>query len=347
MVGQHSELEKILAKLSPKAVPTVTSDPGRHSSTSLIPSIKGPLSTAGPAEAIDLYARDDKTVELLRLKRELLAANSKIALQEQELAQTRVMKHTLDQALGPPSEADFSGREVTEQTITHLQNAFNASNPGFSQFQDAWKPQEDSQSDVSDALSAGAYNRARGVWNQHGQHSFGIGTNDAAAFDKSHGDLLQGSNPMSQDANRFWGGSTMYPTYATHGPLQPPRVLSGPSASPYGFYGRSPSEQRRYAQAPSPRRSLTQGNGGGTLFPASNTSWCQFGSGSPTDSVPKSPTSPVPGSSSAIQPVGIYQMPHYHLRQVATALSPTATEFLTTNQNGTSWANSPVSITST
>jgi hypothetical protein len=36
-----------------------------------------------------------------RLKQELLAANSKIALQEQELAQTRVIKHTLDQALGP------------------------------------------------------------------------------------------------------------------------------------------------------------------------------------------------------------------------------------------------------
>jgi hypothetical protein len=35
------------------------------------------------------------TVELLRLKQELLAANSKIALQEQELAQTRVIKHTL------------------------------------------------------------------------------------------------------------------------------------------------------------------------------------------------------------------------------------------------------------
>jgi hypothetical protein len=34
-------------------------------------------------------------------------------LQEQELAQTRVIKHTLDQALGPSSEADFGSREIT------------------------------------------------------------------------------------------------------------------------------------------------------------------------------------------------------------------------------------------
>lgn len=344
LVGQHSELERILAKLSPQGVPTISQNPDRHSSSTQPAPISDSLSAGGP-ESIDLYGRDDKSAELLRLKEELLAANSKIALQEQELAQTRVMKHTLDQALGPPSEAEFGGREVTEQTITHLQNAFNASNPGFSQFQDAWNTPDDSQSDASDALSTGAYNRARGVWGQHGQHSFGIGASDANAFDKSYGDLLQGSTPTGLEANRFWGDSSLYPSYATPGPLQPPRVLSGPSTGSYGLYCRSPSEQSRLAQAPipGPRRAMTLGNRCATFFPAPSTSWGQFGSGSPADPVIKSPTSQIAGSSPYSQSIGIYQAPPYHPRQVATPLCPTATEF-TTQTPGNPWLNSPVSI---
>ncbi|KAM0092138.1 hypothetical protein ACP6JD_004389 [Aspergillus fumigatus] len=102
--------------------------------------------------------------EVLRLKKELLAANSKLALQEQELAQTRVIKHTLDQALGTPSEADFSGREVTEHTISHLQSVFNAPSSNFTQSHEGWNTHDDSQSDVSEALSTGTYSGARGFW---------------------------------------------------------------------------------------------------------------------------------------------------------------------------------------
>lgn len=345
LVAQHSELERILAKLSPQALSTSSQNPDRQSSSTQIASVSDPLS-AGVKEGADLYGRDDKTAELLRLKEELLAANSKIALQEQELAQTRVMKHTLDQALGTPSEADFGGREVTEQTITHLQNAFNASHPGFGQFQDAWNTQEDSQSDVSDTLSAGAYNRTRGVWNQHGQQSFGIGTNDASSLGKSYGDLLQGSSSMGQDSNRFWGGSSLFPSCANNGPLQSPRVLSGPSVGSYGLYCRSSGEQSRFSQAPNPdpRRALTHRSRGGTFFPAPSTPWCQFSPGSLADPVLKSPTSPIAGSSASVQSIGIYQAPPYHSRPVATPLSPTATEF-TTHTHGNPWLNSSVSIT--
>lgn len=342
LVG-HSELERILAKLSPQVVPAISENRDRHSSSTQITSTIDPLS-AGPTAGIDLYGRDDKAAELLRLQEELLAANSKIALQEQELAQTRVMKHTLDQALGPPSEADFGGREVTEQTITHLQNAFNASHPSFSQFQDAWNTQEDSQSDASDALSAGAYSRARGIWNQHEPHFFGITTNDAASLDKPYGDLLQGSSPMGQDANRSWGGSSLCHSYATNGPLQPSGVLSGPSVSSYGAYCQSPSEQPRFTQAlnPGPRRALTHGNRSGTFFPAPSTPWGHFGSGPPADSVLKCPTSPIAGSSASAQSIGFYQAPRYPPTQIATPLSPTATEF-TTHVHGNLWLNSAVS----
>src|ERR1700733_8983106 len=70
----------------------------------------------------------EDTSEILRVKQELAAAKSTISRQEQELAETRKLRHTMDQAMGPPSEADFGiSPDITEQTISHLQNAFNAS----------------------------------------------------------------------------------------------------------------------------------------------------------------------------------------------------------------------------
>lgn len=257
------------------------------------------------------------------------------------------MKQTLDQALGPPSEVDFGGREVTEQTIAHLQDAFNASNPGLGQFSNTWNTQEDSQSDVSD-LPAGAPNRSRRLWNQHGQSSFGTGTNGPTAFDMSNANSVQGSNLSRQDTSQPWGGSTIYPTHGAPGRLQS-RVLSGPSISPYGFYCQPPSDASRYVQAPTPgpHRSLTsptQGNRGHTLLPVPSTPWCQFGPGSPTDSGTKPPASPIGGSTEPIQSVGIQSMPFCHSRHTTTTLSPTAAEFTSSSTNGILWANPPVGI---
>ncbi|KAJ6107918.1 hypothetical protein N7523_009241 [Penicillium sp. IBT 18751x] len=278
--------------------------------------------------------QDNKTTELLRLKQELMAANSKIALQEQELAHTRVIGHTLDQALGPPSESDLGGREITEQTIAHLQSAFNASNHPFGQFQDAWNIQDDSQSDISDALSAGAYQRARGLWNQQDHVSFGMATIES--FDKQYDDFTQTSNFMTHDPSLLWGGST-HPTFANHGPLQSYRVLSGPPAGRYGLGSRSPDEQARFFQDPTSRARgpATQSNRSETIVPSPNTALSGFVSGPPSEAAPKSPSLPTARSSSAFPPIGLYSMPPFHTRPVATTLSPTATEFTTT---GTPWA---------
>lgn len=317
--GKPSDLEKILAKLSPKA--DLSSKPSQ------IPPAPAPTDSTG------LYTQGDKNAELLRLKQELLAANSKIALQEQELAQTRVIKHTLDQALGPPSEADFGGREITEQTISHLQNAFNASNPTFAQFQDTWNGQDDSQSDISDALSTGAYSRARGAWPQYDQQAH------EPTFDSACGEPLSGPSNSGQDPLRFWGASTAYPAFASRGALQAQRVLSGPSC---GFQARSSGDQVRYLQGPSfgSRRSITQGNRASPAFPAQNTLWSTFSAGSPADQTPQSPTS---RPESTYQQLGIYPISAFHPGRVGSPLSPTATEFTSTT-SGASWATSSVGV---
>lgn len=305
------------------------------------------LPAAGSAEALNSHSQD-KMAELLRLKQELLAANSKIAMQEQELAQNRVIKHTLDQALGPPSEAEFGGRDITEQTISNLQNAFNASNPAFGQFQDTWNTQDDSQSDISDAISAGAYNRARGLWHQNGQPSFGVDTQDHP-IDKTYGESLSDSRPVNQGSGRFWSTTPVYPTgfVPPQGAFQPHRIISGPSNAGYGFCPRPLGEQSRFFQAPNPgpRRSLTQAGRGGPIFPAPDTPWGPLTSGTPSDATPKSPGSPPTRSSSAFQPIGIYPVSSYNARSGATALSPTASEFTTGSANGSVWANALVRFT--
>ncbi|PLB43098.1 pumilio-family RNA binding repeat protein [Aspergillus steynii IBT 23096] len=278
--------------------------------------------------------------EVYRLKQELLAANSKIALQEQELAQTRVIKHTLDQALGPPSEGDFNGREVTEQTISHLQNAFNATNPSFNQLHDGWNGQEDSQSDISDALSAGAYNRARGFWISPTQHSFSMSTN-ASNPDKPYAEALPiPCSPFGQDSSRLWSTSIQAPSIPGRASLGSQRVFSG-SSEPNIFDTRFPGEQARYLQGPGfgSRRPVTQSSRGGSCFPAQNSPWGTFTSGSPSIPTSRSP----PGrQGNNYQQVGLYPVPSYNQQSVGTPLSPTAAEFTSaTNSTIVPWASSP------
>ncbi|KAJ5698263.1 hypothetical protein N7462_000268 [Penicillium macrosclerotiorum] len=349
-VGQTSQFEKVLTKKPPSLDSRTHAQSDRSAGPLRITSANDAQPISDLADAVSSHIQDDRISELLRLKEELLAANSKIALQEQELAQTRVIKHTLDQALGPPSEADFGGREITEQTISHLQSAFNASNPAFGHFQDTWNAQEDSQSDISDAMSAGAYNRTRGLWNQQNQTPVGINVNDPP-FNKPPGEALQDSHLTGQDPCRFWNGSTVYPAFAGPGSFQPQRVLSGLSNPGYGVYSRPPSEHSRFVQAPlpGPRRSFSQGLRGGTLFPNPNPTWGAYTPILPNDSAnksPKSPGSPTSRPSSGFQSIGIYPVPSYQTRAVTTALSPTASEFTTTNTTGgASWPNSTTSGT--
>lgn len=296
--------------------------------------------------SVDTTKTGAKTIdstELLRLKQELLAANSKIAVQEQELAQTRVMNHTLDQALGSPSEIDFNGRDVSEQTISNLQDAFNVPNGTFGQLHDSWNGQEDSHSDISDALSAGAYNRARGFWAPPAQQAYGIGM-DALVSDRPFGEsfpLHAGS--IGVESNKFWGSSNMGPGLSVpDSSLSSQRVFSGPSSSAASVDGRLSGEQARYLQGPGlgPRRSLSQVNRGGPCFPTQSSPWGAFAAAAPGSPVSRSAANM---GSSAYQPVGMYSIPPYNPRPIGTPLSPTATEFTSANANATPWTTPMVS----
>ncbi|PQE04118.1 pumilio-family RNA binding repeat protein [Rutstroemia sp. NJR-2017a BVV2] len=111
---------------------------------------------------------DDRAgAEVLHLKLELEAAKGRIARMDQELAQNCITKHTIDQALGSASEAEFplgTGPEITSHPLNNFRPQLSRDN--------SWAAQEDAQSDHSDALSASGYNRTRTIWGNNGKPSF-------------------------------------------------------------------------------------------------------------------------------------------------------------------------------
>ncbi|EFR01160.1 meiotic coiled-coil protein 2 [Nannizzia gypsea CBS 118893] len=358
----QSVMEQILAKLSPKdnnsggpagssvtksmdAQPRLARQPSGENATSLVnhtelpPAVEGPIplttssqpnlngwqNTVNTGKGMD-------TQEMFRLQQELEAANSRIALQEQELAQTRVIKQTLDQAMGPPSEVDFGGREITEQTISSLQNAFNASTRQFNQHQEQWSLQDDAHSDISDALSAGGYNRARGLWNAQPQPP----VNNFGNVDKIGRDIMFHDSNMSTDSTRSWGTRISQPEYTPQAgfPVNQ-RMVPGHASPPYGFDNRYSAEPAPQIQGPTGRRA-TQVNRGSSCFPPQTSPWGTF---------PPSLT-PIPRPASQqhaanFQPQNTYPAVNtYQPRPIGTPLSPMAAEFTAYPATPASWASS-------
>ena len=125
--------------------------------------------------------------EVLRLKMELEAAKGKIARMDQELAQSRITKHTIDQVIGSTiSDADFSMGQLSEPSGYNNQQVLN--NPARPQYyrDNSWAAQQDDAgSDTSDALSAGGFNRAKNIWANGGKPTFGSVQGPGAAFQPS------------------------------------------------------------------------------------------------------------------------------------------------------------------
>jgi hypothetical protein len=113
---------------------------------------------------------------LQRLKSELQEARNEVARVNQELQATHQIKSTFDHAVGLSSDTDYYYKgEVTEQTISLLQNKFNASTrPSFGR-QESWPLQEDDGCEKSDTKAFG-----QAVWNngvRPGQYQNGWGMN--------------------------------------------------------------------------------------------------------------------------------------------------------------------------
>jgi hypothetical protein len=270
-------------------------------------------------ETFDAVAASNlSATEIQRVKRELAAARSVITRQEQELAETRSLKHTIDQAMGPASEADFGNRaDMTEDTIQHLQGAFNASARPYGRA-DAWHPQDDSRSDNSDGLPTGNLNRGRGIWNGAVQPTFGANLAQP---------LPQQTTTMDT-RNAFNAWPPLTSAQAHQGAVPPTqRVFSGPSAPTYGFEGRfgfgddgtqyNPGMIRRTASQYNPTTQYNRPAAGynNRAGPFAGTLGAGLTSGLP------------PLTTTPMNPMGFGGHLGYQPRPIGSPLSPTASEF--------------------
>jgi hypothetical protein len=124
------------------------------------------LTTSTPSPGTEALSADD----VLRLKLELEAAKGKIARMDQELAQTRITKHTIDQAIGSASEADYPLNSHDEISVPHyLQPSQSTQGRNQGRRDNTWAAQEDSRSDTDDSLSASGFSRTRAIWGPGGK----------------------------------------------------------------------------------------------------------------------------------------------------------------------------------
>ncbi|KAI9699361.1 MAG: hypothetical protein M1836_002972 [Candelina mexicana] len=340
-IMHYTSMDQLLAKLSQqqvllekqqsslKTTDTADTTPAHDpddSSTASVPITPATDSFDIAPSTIYAESQPDEAVEMQRLKQELLAAKTKIARMDQELSQTRITKHTLDQAMGPLTETDFpfsKEDDVTEQTISKLQHALNASTRPQESRHDTWAVGDDARSDTSDALSAGAYNKTQG---------HGIWGNAANRVTPSLDQPYSRPQNWSQEPVRPWfsrtPGAQGMPPQGIGLQQQQHRAYS---SQPFGVTGRPLNAVQTQFQ-PGPRHPISQNHRITSAYNHRNGGWAAYpGSVSSVDgsSAPAAP----------YQATGVFtgQPPPYQPRPIGTPLSPTAAEFTTTHVPANPW----------
>jgi len=162
---QRNELKSTDAEMSYSR--TVDYISSTNSSVPITPATEGfDSSNTAPTTSnasVEGDSSGESSDDVERLKKELEDAKGKIARMDQELAQRRITKHTVDQAIGPVSEADFSTAHSSEPSL-YNQSVIQGIRPQYMRDNSWAAQQDDAQSDTSDALSASGFNRARNIW---------------------------------------------------------------------------------------------------------------------------------------------------------------------------------------
>jgi hypothetical protein len=132
-----------------------------------------------PVAPDNTEAEQPSAEEVIRLKLELEKAKGKIAQMDQELTQTRITKHTIEQVIGTASEADFPLNQPGD--LKSFPQALNPASGASYGRDNSWIVHEDAHSDTSDALSASGFNRARAIWGNNGRQQYPMGLPDFQA----------------------------------------------------------------------------------------------------------------------------------------------------------------------
>ena len=309
LLAKLSEQQVVLAKqksaLSPAPESSIKVEEAPHgkddssaSSTLLTPASGSFGHHSSPTSEGDETLKVE-AAEMARLKKELDAAKNQIALQKQELDQTRVIKHTFDQAIGPSSDTAAS----PQMNLTETTNIFSNPSRPFSQAQSSY---EDTRYDNSDL-----------------QGTFNVIPNVRAGVSKTNNNAnFQPEPSWSQTGPRPWTqrgvGNALPPVMMP--PQQPvqTRNYSVP-ISPLRANSRGVSDFNQFNSG----RGFAPGNSNRNASLFSRGNWDVYAGGpGPMDDMNLSGMT----ASAAYPPLGVYQQA-YQPRPIGTPLSPTAPEF--------------------
>lgn len=144
--------------------------------------------------------------EILRLKIELEKARGKIAMMDQELTQTRITKHTVEQAIGGVADGDYIAPQPIGPTDPRLGTMPSGmSMPMRSQYpaDASWVGQDDGRSDTSDVRSVSNFYQAGGsqIWGASGRTPYNNYATGLSGY--------QNGNGFAGNGNGFAGNGWM------------------------------------------------------------------------------------------------------------------------------------------
>ena len=329
LLAKLSEQQALLAKqkttLATQGDDESVAKEGSSASSTLLTPASESFSYTNTANTVK--DEDDKlrieASEMARLKKELDDAKNQIARQKQELDQTRVIKHTFDQAMGPPSEVALSPRtDVTDPT-----NAFTTSNRPLGMVQGHWRT-DDARSEGSDVV--GPFNAVPNAWSGPSRPSFNA--------------ALQPDSGWGQPGPRSWsqrgiGNALSPPVLVSQQQPTQQRNYSVPVSPVSGGGARSMNEFGQFNQARGYSQMNSRDNRNAPPYQRGNGWDVYTGGPGPMDGMNLGSMSP----GSTFQSLGMYPSA-YQPRPIGTPLSPTAAEFRAGQASGNPW-NSAVSHT--
>ncbi|KAK7539878.1 pumilio RNA binding protein [Phyllosticta citribraziliensis] len=200
------------------------------------------MSTADDKPVLTPMLSEPDPEQVSHLRKELEMANKKIALMDEELAQTKITTHTINQALGPPSEASFDLRsDAGEQSDNKMQYTFNpaARIPAMARH-DTWPQNGEAAPGTNGVIPGAGFNRPRfptpGIWGNGFKPNVPYPAVSAAANPHGYGIEQWNANVSRQAFSNGFAPST--PAFAP-GP-QPqrfgPPMIRGSQTEP-GFRG--------------------------------------------------------------------------------------------------------------
>ncbi|KAL9078477.1 MAG: hypothetical protein Q9157_002598 [Trypethelium eluteriae] len=270
----------------------------------------------------------DSDDEIRRLREELTAANSRIAKMDEELTQTRITKHTLDQAMGSrtydPFQPDLNG-PLTASSRSNLVRT------------ETWMAQQDdARSDITDPLGAAGIPLNNHLWGKPG-----LGISQPKPADQSF-PLFLDQQHAAPGPNRAWNDRNIAPEVN-----QPPFIPTLHCQRSMNFrsdkFGGNfvVTEPGSFGGNQSLRRqNQASGRPASNFGSASNGAWAS----APTQmnwSGKMDPNPPItPYNAESIQST-YGPVPSYLPRPIGTRLSPTASEFNASNIAPTPWNPGP------